>query len=323
MKNKMKKVLLGLLCLTFMFSCGEAETWYEKVAGGNDNDQTEETTEEVTEEVVSEELWVDDFEEAAEETTEEVTEEAAAEETTEEGTEEAAAEETTEEGTEESSTDGTTGTSGNEDESFQQIIKQKFMEGGPMFMGIVLLVLILGLALVIERIFYLNLATTNSKKLLSEVENSLNSGGVDAAKEVCRSRRGPIASIFYQGLERSSEGIDQVEKSIVAYGGVQMGLLEKGLSWISLCIALAPMLGFMGTVIGMIGAFDAIEAAGDISPSLVAGGIKVALLTTVFGLIVAMILQIFYNYLIAKVDSITNSMEDASISLIDLLVKNK
>ena len=227
----------------------------------------------------------------------------------------------TEEATEESSTDNSS-EAASEGESFQQIIKQKFMEGGPMFMGIVLLVLIIGLALVVEKIVYLNLATTNSQKLLSEVENSLNSGGVDAAKEVCRSRRGPIASIFYQGLERSSEGIDQVEKSIVAYGGVQMGQLEKGLSWISLCIAIAPMLGFMGTVIGMIGAFDSIEAAGDISPSLVAGGIKVALLTTVFGLIVAIILQLFYNYLISKVDSIVNDMEDSSISFIDLLVNH-
>jgi len=227
----------------------------------------------------------------------------------------------TEEATEESSTDNSSEAS-SEEESFQQIIKQKFMEGGPFFMGIVLLVLIIGLALVVERIVYLNLATTNSQKLLSEVENSLNSGGVDAAKEICRSRRGPIASIFYQGLERSSEGVDQVEKSIVAYGGVQMGILEKGLSWISLCIAIAPMLGFMGTVIGMIGAFDSIEAAGDISPSLVAGGIKVALLTTVFGLIVAIILQIFYNYLISKVDSIVNDMEDSSISFVDLLVNH-
>ena len=207
--------------------------------------------------------------------------------------------------------------------SFHQIIKQKFIEGGPGFMGIVLLCLILGLALAIERIIYLNMATTDTDKLLNDVESALNNGGVDAAKEVCRNTKGPVASIFYQGLERSNEGVDMVEKSIVSYGSVQMGLLEKGLSWISLFIALAPMLGFMGTVIGMIGAFDAIEAAGDISPSLVAGGIKVALLTTVFGLIVAMILQIFYNYLIAKVDSIVNSMEDASISLIDLLVKNK
>ena len=210
-----------------------------------------------------------------------------------------------------------------EEENFHQIIKQKFMEGGPGFMGIVLLCLILGLALAIERIIYLNMATTNSTKLLSEVESALNSGGVDDAKEVCRNTKGPVASIFYQGLKRSGEGIDEVEKSIVAYGSVQMGLLEKGLSWISLFIAIAPMLGFMGTVIGMIGAFDSIEAAGDISPSLVAGGIKVALLTTVFGLIVAMILQIFYNYLIAKVDSIVNDMEDSSISFVDLLNDNK
>ena len=209
-----------------------------------------------------------------------------------------------------------------DEKDIQRIIKQKFMEGGPEFMGIVLLCLIIGLALVVERIIYLNLATTNSQELLDNVENALSSGGVDAAKEVCRNTRGPVASIFYQGLDRSSEGIDQVEKSIVAYGGVQMGSLEKGLSWISLFIALAPMLGFMGTVIGMIDAFDSIEAAGDISPSLVAGGIKVALLTTVFGLIVAMILQIFYNYLISKVDSIVNDMEDASISLVDLLVNN-
>ena len=210
-----------------------------------------------------------------------------------------------------------------ESASFHQIIKQKFIEGGPGFMGIVLLCLILGLALAIERIIYLNMATTDTDKLLEGVEHAMQNGGIDAAKEVCRNTKGPVASIFYQGLDRANEGIDMVEKSIISYGSVQMGLLEKGLSWISLFIALAPMLGFMGTVIGMIGAFDAIEAAGDISPSLVAGGIKVALLTTVFGLIVAMILQVFYNYLISKVDSITNSMEDASISLIDLLVKHK
>jgi len=209
-----------------------------------------------------------------------------------------------------------------EDQSFHQIIKEKFIEGGPGFMGIVLIALILGLAICIERIIYLNMATPNAKKLLNEIEAALASGGVEAAKEVCRNTRGPVASIFYQGLERSTEGIDIVEKSIVAYGSVQMGLLERNISWISLFIALAPMLGFMGTVIGMIGAFDAIEAAGDISPSLVAGGIKVALLTTVFGLIVAMILQIFYNYIIAKVDSIVNNMEDASIALVDLLVKH-
>lgn len=210
-----------------------------------------------------------------------------------------------------------------EEASFTQIIKQKFIEGGPGFMGIVLVCLILGLAIVIERIIYLNMSTTNSKKLLSGIEEALASGGVDAAKEVCRNTKGPVASIFYQGLDRSHEGIDMVEKSVVSYGGVQMGLLEKGISWISLFIALAPMLGFMGTVIGMIGAFDAIAAAGDISPAVVADGIKVALLTTVFGLIVAIILQIFYNYIVAKVDNLVNDMENASISLIDILVKHE
>jgi biopolymer transport protein ExbB len=210
-----------------------------------------------------------------------------------------------------------------EEKSFTQVIKQKFIEGGPGFMGIVLVCLILGLALVIERIIYLNMATTNTTKLLNKIETALNSGGVDAAKEVCRDTKGPVASIFYQGLDRSHEGIDMVEKSVVSYGGVQMGLLEKGISWISLFIALAPMLGFMGTVIGMIGAFDAIAEAGDISPAVVASGIKVALLTTVFGLIVAIILQIFYNYIVAKVDGIVNDMENASISLIDMLVKNE
>lgn len=209
------------------------------------------------------------------------------------------------------------------DPSFTQIIKQKFIEGGPGFMGIVLVCLILGLAIVIERIVYLNMATTNTNKLLKNIEDSLNAGGVEAAKEVCRNTKGPVASIFYQGLDRSHEGIDMVEKSVVSYGGVQMGLLEKGISWISLFIALAPMLGFMGTVIGMIGAFDAIAAAGDISPAVVADGIKVALLTTVFGLIVAIILQIFYNYIVAKVDNLVNDMENASISLIDLLVKHQ
>jgi len=210
-----------------------------------------------------------------------------------------------------------------ENKSFHQILKEKFIEGGPEFMGIVLLCLILGLAIVIERIIYLNMATTNSKKLLANVEDALNSGGVDAAKEVCRNTSGPVASIFYQGLDRSHEGVEIVEKSVVSYGSVQMGLLEKGVSWISLFIALAPMLGFMGTVIGMIDAFDAIEAAGDISPSLVAGGIKIALLTTVFGLIVAIILQIFYNYIIAKIDSIVNDMKNAAITLVDLLVAHE
>ncbi len=209
------------------------------------------------------------------------------------------------------------------DKPLHQQLKIKIIEGGPMFMGFVILTLILGLALCFERIIYLNLATTNTKKLLVKVEDALNDGGVEAAKEVCRNTRGPVASIFYQGLDRYDAGIDVVEKSVVSYGSVQMGRLENGLTWIALFIALAPMLGFMGTVIGMIGAFDAIEAAGDINPSLVAGGIKVALITTVSGLIVAMILQVFYNYIIGKIDSLVNAMEDASISLIDILMDHQ
>ena len=210
-----------------------------------------------------------------------------------------------------------------EELTFHQELKKRFIEGGPGFMGIVLLCLILGLAIAIERIIFLNLSTTNSRKLTQDVEDALQSGGLEAAKEVCRNTKGPVASIFYQGLDRADGDLESAEKAVVAYGGVQMGQLEKNVSWISLFIALAPMLGFMGTVIGMIQAFDKIEAAGDMQPSLVAGGIKVALLTTVFGLIVAIILQIFYNYIIAKIDSIVNDMEDSSINLMDMLSKYK
>jgi biopolymer transport protein ExbB len=210
-----------------------------------------------------------------------------------------------------------------EEQSFHQVVKEKFIEGDPLYMTPVLICLILGLAVALERIITLNLSTTNTKKLLAKVEDALTSGGVEAAKDVTKNTKGPVASIFTQGLMRYSEGIEMVEKSIIAYGSVEMGRLEKGLVWISLFISLAPMLGFMGTVIGMIGAFDSIEAAGDISPSLVAGGIKIALLTTVAGLIVAIILQLFYNYLVSKIDSLVNDMEDASISLVDVLVKHK
>ena len=209
-----------------------------------------------------------------------------------------------------------------ESRGFHQVVKQYFIDGNATFMTFPLLCLIFGLAVAIERIIHLNMASTNTKKLLGDVEEALNAGGADAAKEVCRNTRGPVASIFTQGLLRMSEGIEMVEKSIISYGSVEMGKLERGMIWISLFIALAPMLGFMGTVIGMIEAFDAIAEAGDVSPSLVAGGIKVALLTTVAGLIVAVILQLFYNYLVSKVDSIVNNMEDASISLVDLLVKH-
>ena len=209
-----------------------------------------------------------------------------------------------------------------EEQSFHQVVKEQFIAGGWQFMSVVLICLILGLAIAIERIITLNLATTNTKKLLARVDEALSKDGVDGAKEVCKNTRGPVASIFTQGLLRMSEGVDMVEKSIIAYGSVEMGKLEKGLVWISLFISIAPMLGFMGTVIGMIGAFDAIAAANDINPALVAGGIKVALLTTVGGLIVAVILQLFYNYLVTKIDSLVNQMEDSSISLVDLLVKH-
>lgn len=209
-----------------------------------------------------------------------------------------------------------------ETRTFHRRVLKYFIDGGWEFMGIVLVCLILGLAIAIERIITLNLATTNTKKLLAGVEDALASGGVEAAKDYTAGVKGPVASIFTQGLMRASEGVEMVEKSIISYGSVEMGRLEKGLVWISLFISLAPMLGFMGTVLGMIQAFDAIEAAGDISPSLVAGGIKVALLTTVAGLIVAVILQLFYNYLVSKIDSLVNDMEDASISLVDILVRH-
>ena len=182
-------------------------------------------------------------------------------------------------------------------------------------MALVIACLILGLALAIERILYLGFSKTNTKKLLANVEKALAEGGVEAAKDVCRNTRGPVASIFYQGLLRMDQGIETVEKTIVSYGSVQMSQMEQGLSWISLFIAIAPSLGFLGTVIGMIQAF------GDMSPNVVAGGMKVALITTVGGLIVAVILQIFYNYILSQIDSLTIEMEDASISMVDVLVK--
>ena len=219
-----------------------------------------------------------------------------------------------------------TATSFSDDEEIESTtlhaaIKQKFIEGGAGFMAAVVLCLIFGLAIAIERVIYLNLSDTNTKKFIAGFEDALNNGGIEAAKEYCRNTRGPVASIFYQGLSRYDQGIDMVEKSVVSYGSVQMGLMEKGLTWIGLFIALAPMLGFLGTVIGMIEAFDQIQAAGDMSPALVAGGIKVALITTVGGLIVAMILQVFYNYCVSKVEGIVNNMEDASVSMLDILVK--
>ena len=200
--------------------------------------------------------------------------------------------------------------------------KKQFIDGDWRFMSFVLVTMILGLAFCIERIITLNIATTNTDKLLSRIDDRLKEKDLDGAMEVCKATPGPTASVLYEGLKNADGGPEAVEKAIVAYGSVQMGLLEKGLVWISLFIALAPMLGFMGTVIGMIQAFQRIEDVGDLSPAVVAGGIKVALLTTVFGLIVAIILQIFYNYIVSKIDSITNRMEDASIALVDIMEEN-
>jgi len=206
--------------------------------------------------------------------------------------------------------------------SFHQSLKTKFIEGGADFMAPIAIALILGLAICLERIIYLNLANVNPDKLLRDIEKALvEEGNIEKAKEVARNTRGPIASIAYQALLRADQGIDIAEKSVVSYGGVQGGLLEKNLSWITLFIAMAPSLGFLGTVVGMVQAFDNIEKVGDISPTVVAGGMKVALITTIGGLIVALILQIFYNYILSLVEGILNRMEDASITLLDLIVK--
>ena len=204
-------------------------------------------------------------------------------------------------------------------DSIHYVLMQKFLEGGWGWMLPILVVLVLGMAIAIERILYLALSTINTKKFIAQVEAALNEGGVEAAKELCRNTKGPIASIYYQGLDRYHLGLDAVEKAVVSYGSVQTGQMESGLGWLSLFISLSPSLGFMGTVVGLIQSFDAIQAAGDISPALVAGGMKVALLTTLLGLIAAMILQVFYNYVIVKIDGMVNEMEDASITLTDIL----
>lgn len=204
---------------------------------------------------------------------------------------------------------------------FHQAFKQKFIEGGADWMTPIAIALILGLAICLERIVYLNLSDVNPKKMLEDIEAALEKNDLEGAKTIARNTRGPIASIAYQALLRADQGIDIVEKSVVSYGGVQGGLLEKNLSWITLFIALSPSLGFLGTVVGMVFAFDKIEQVGDISPTVVAGGMKVALITTIGGLVVAMILQVFYNYILSLVEGIVNKMEDASITLLDIIVK--
>ena len=208
-------------------------------------------------------------------------------------------------------------------DTLHQVLMQKFLEGGWGWMMPVLVCLVIGLAIAIERMLYLAFSNINTKKFVEEFEKTLNEKGVEAAKDLCRNTRGPVASIYYQGLDRMDQGLDAVEKAVVSYGSVQTGQLESGLTWIGLFIALSPMLGFMGTVVGMIGAFDQIQAAGDISPTIVAGGIKVALLTTLMGLIAAVILQMFYNYVVTKIDALVNTMEDASITLVDILTAYK
>ena len=208
-----------------------------------------------------------------------------------------------------------------EEGSIHKELKTKFIEGDASFMSLVAIALVLGLAFCIERIIYLSLAEVNAKKLMAKLEEALEKGDVEGAKTICRNTRGPIASICYQGLMRIDEGLDVVERSVVSYGGVQAGYLEKGCSWITLFIAMAPSLGFLGTVIGMVMAFDKIQQAGDISPTVVAGGMKVALITTIFGLVVALILQVFYNYILSKIEGLTSEMEDSSITLLDMITK--
>ena len=208
-----------------------------------------------------------------------------------------------------------------EGQSIHKTLKRYFIEGSASFMSLVAIALVIGLAFCVERIIYLSLAEINTKKFIGKIENALENGDVEAAKDIARNTRGPIASIYYQGLSRIDQGLDQVERSVVSYGGVQAGYLEKGCSWITLFIAMAPSLGFLGTVIGMVQAFDTIQQVGDISPTVVAGGMKVALITTIFGIVVALILQLFYNYVLTKIESINSDMEDSSVTLLDLISK--
>jgi biopolymer transport protein ExbB len=206
---------------------------------------------------------------------------------------------------------------------FHQQLKTKFVEGTAGFMSLVALALVLGLAFCIERIIYLTLSEIDAKRLLADVEKKVEAGDIEAAKTLCRDTRGPVASICYQGLMHADEAMDVVERSIMSYGSVQSAKLEKGCSWITLFIAIAPSLGFLGTVIGMVMAFDQIQEAGDISPTIVASGMKVALITTIFGIIVALILQVFYNYILSKIEHLTSQMEESAITLLDIIMKRK
>ncbi|MCD8291882.1 MAG: MotA/TolQ/ExbB proton channel family protein [Prevotella sp.] len=210
-----------------------------------------------------------------------------------------------------------------ESTGFHKGLKTKFIEGNAGFMSLVALILVLGLAFCIERIIYLTLSEINAKKLMADIEALIMDGNIEGAKDICRETRGPVASICYQGLVRIDESIDDIERSITSYGSVQSANLEKGCSWITLFIAMAPSLGFLGTVIGMVMAFEQIQMAGDISPTIVAAGMKVALITTIFGIISALVLQIFYNYILSKIEHLTSQMEESAISLLDTIMKYK
>ena len=207
--------------------------------------------------------------------------------------------------------------------SFYKSLKTKFIEGNAGFMSFVALALVLGLAFCIERIIYLSLSEINAKRFMANLDAKISAGDIEGGKALCRDTRGPVASICYQGLARINESIDNIERSIVSYGSVQSANLEKGCSWITLFIAMAPSLGFLGTVVGMVMAFDQIQTAGDISPTIVAAGMKVALITTIFGIIVALVLQLFYNYILSKIDHLTSQMEESSIALLDSIMKYK
>ena len=205
----------------------------------------------------------------------------------------------------------------------KNVLKNKFIEGNASFMSLVALALVLGLAFCIERIIYLSLSEINAKKFMREIDAKIEAGDIEGAKTQCRNTRGPVASICYQGLLRVDTTMEDIERSVAAYGTVQAANLEKGCSWITLFIAMAPSLGFLGTVIGMVMAFEQIQIAGDINPTIVAAGMKVALITTIFGIIVALILQLFYNYVLSKVDHLTAQMEESAITLLDALLKYK
>lgn len=210
-----------------------------------------------------------------------------------------------------------------ESTGFHKVLKTKFIEGTAGFMSLVAVALVLGLSFCIERIIYLTLSEINAKKLMEDIDRKVAAGDIEGAKDICRDTRGPVASICYQGLARITESMDNIERSIVSYGSVQAANLECGCSWITLFISIAPSLGFLGTVIGMVMAFDQIRLAGDISATIVASGMKVALITTIFGIIVALVLQLFYNYIISKIEHLTSQMEESSIALLDMIMKFK